>query len=44
MNKQVEKSAESIVQEQQGEVDLLSKILDEGKLARNEIQAAAKGS
>jgi len=40
MNKQVEKGkAEAIVQEQQ--VDLLSKILEEGKMARTDIQAAA---
>ena len=42
MNKQVERpKAEAVVQEQQGEVDLLSKILDEGKMARTEVQAAA---
>jgi hypothetical protein len=34
MNKQVERpKAEAVVQEQQGEVDLLSKILEEGKMA-----------
>ncbi|MCI0418425.1 MAG: type VI secretion system contractile sheath large subunit, partial [Acidobacteria bacterium] len=41
MNKQVEKSAEAVVREQQGEVDLLSKILEEGKMARTDIQTAA---
>ncbi|MEW5979692.1 MAG: type VI secretion system contractile sheath large subunit [Acidobacteriota bacterium] len=42
MNKQVGKEkAEAVVQEQQGEVDLLSKILEEGKMARTELQAAA---
>ena len=40
MNKQVEKGKESIVQEQQVEGDLLSKILEEGKLARNQSQVA----
>ena len=42
MSKNPDKKAETVVtEEQQGEVDLLSRILDEGKMARNEIQAEA---
>ncbi|MGA9994016.1 MAG: type VI secretion system contractile sheath large subunit [Pyrinomonadaceae bacterium] len=42
MSKNADKKAETVVtEEQQGEVDLLSRILDEGKMARNDIQAEA---
>lgn len=42
MSKNPDKKAQTVVtEEQQGEVDLLSRILDEGKMARNEIQAEA---
>lgn len=42
MSKNLDKKAETVItEEQQGEVDLLSRILDEGKMARNDIQAEA---
>ena len=40
MNKRVEPQKEAVVREQQVEGDLLSKILEEGKLARNDAQVA----